>query len=58
MLSKELVNQLKTIFKEEFQVELTPSSADDVANSLVSYYEILAKNYFLQNQTKSRNHEQ
>lgn len=43
MVSPELINELKTIIKEDYGVELEQNEADEIANSLVNYFDLLAK---------------
>jgi len=43
MVSPELVEELRLIIKEDYQVDLQPQEASDVANTLVSFFELLAK---------------
>ena len=43
MVSPELVEELRLIIKEDYQVDLQPQEASDVANTVVSFFELLAK---------------
>ena len=43
MVSPELVEELRLIIKQDYQVDLQPQEASDVANTLVSFFELLAK---------------
>lgn len=43
MVSAELVEELRMIIKEDYQLDLEPQEASDVANTLVSFFELLAK---------------
>lgn len=43
MVSKELILELQEILKDEFSINLSLSEADDVGNSLVSFFDVLAK---------------
>ncbi len=43
MVSPELVEELRLIIKEDYQVDLKPHDASEVANTLVSIFELLAK---------------
>lgn len=43
MLSKELLEELKTILKEDYGLELTPIELADMGAKLVAYFSLLAK---------------
>ena len=43
MVSAELVEELRMIIKEDYQLDLEPQEASDVANTLVSLFELLLK---------------
>ena len=43
MVSQVLVEELKMIIKEDYQVELQPEEASEIANSLVSFFNLLLK---------------
>lgn len=43
MVSAALIEELKMIIKEDYQIDLQPQEASDVANTLVSFFELLAK---------------
>ena len=43
MVSAELVEELRMIIREDYQLDLKPQEASDVANTLVSFFELLAK---------------
>lgn len=43
MVSPELVEELKIIIKEEYQVDLEPQEASEVANTLVNFFNLLTK---------------
>lgn len=43
MVSAELVEELRMIIKEDYQLGLEPQEASDVANTLVSFFELLVK---------------
>lgn len=43
MVSAELVEELRMIIKEDYQLNLEPQEALDVANTLVSFFELLVK---------------
>lgn len=42
MISQELINELKTIIKEDYGVELQPAVVSDIAYTLVGFFETLA----------------
>ncbi|MBI4065333.1 hypothetical protein HY409_03110 [Candidatus Gottesmanbacteria bacterium] len=50
MLSKELLEELKIILKEEYNLELTYGELVNLANKLVGYFDLLAKLNFKENQ--------
>lgn len=43
MVSPELVEELKIIIKEEYQVDLELQEASEVANTLVNFFNLLTK---------------
>ncbi len=43
MLSEETIEQLKKIMKENYGIELSIQKAMEMANALVSYFDLLAK---------------
>ncbi len=43
MVSAGLVEELRMIIKEDYQLDLEPQEASDVANTLVSFFELLIK---------------
>ena len=43
MVSQVLVEELKMIIKEDYQVELQPEETSEIANSLVSFFNLLLK---------------
>ena len=43
MVSPELVEELRVIIKEEYQVHLEPQDASEVASTLVNYFYLLTK---------------
>lgn len=43
MVSPEFVEELRLIIKEDYQVDLQPQDASEVANTLVEYFELLIK---------------
>ncbi len=43
MVSQELLNELKTILQEEFNLKLSAEEVSKVANTLVSYFDLLIK---------------
>lgn len=46
MVSATLVEELRVIIKEDYQVDLQPQEASEIANSLVNFFELLAKIQF------------
>jgi len=42
-LSSKTIEDFKRIYKEEFGIELTDSEAQEYANNLVRYFELLIK---------------
>lgn len=46
MLSKELLDELKIIIKEEFNTVMSEKNLSNFANSLVGYFDLLAKHEF------------
>lgn len=51
MLSKELLNELKGILEEDYGLKLTIEEVTEVASVLVSYFDLLVKiNYSNNNQ--------
>lgn len=43
MVTPELVEELRIIIKEEYQVDLEPLEASEIANTLVSFFNLLTK---------------
>lgn len=43
MVSPELVEELRIIIKEEYQVDLEPDEASEIANTLVNFFSLLTK---------------
>lgn len=43
MVSKQLLEELRMIIKEDYGVELQPQDLSEVGNSLVEYFELLIK---------------
>lgn len=43
MISKQLLEELKEIFKSDYGVTLPDELISDIGNSLVQYYEVLLK---------------
>lgn len=43
MVSQELLEELKMIIKEDYQVELQPEEASEIANTLVHFFTLLEK---------------
>lgn len=43
MVSQELVEELRMIIKEDYQVDLQPQEASEIANTLVNYFKLLTK---------------
>lgn len=43
MVSRELVEELRIIIKEEYQVDLEPEEASEIANTLVNFFNLLTK---------------
>ena len=43
MISQELIDELKTIIKEDYKVDLQPTVVSDIAYTLVGFFETLAK---------------
>ena len=54
MVSPELVEELRLIIKEDYQVDLQPQEASEVANTLVTLFELLAK---IESETKDSDEE-
>ncbi len=50
MLSKELINELKIILKEEYNLELTYGELVNLATRLVGFFDLLAKLNFKEEQ--------
>jgi hypothetical protein len=46
MLKQELLNELREIVKEDFGKSLSDEELFEFGNSLISYFELLAKIYF------------
>ncbi len=43
MVSKELLEELKVIMKDDYGVELQQQELEEMANTLLSFFEVLAK---------------
>ena len=43
MLSQALLDELKLILKEDYEQDLTPEQVFGMCNTLVSYFDLLAK---------------
>ncbi len=43
MVSPALVEELRVIIKEEYQVDLEPEDASEIANTLVNFFNLLTK---------------
>lgn len=43
MISQELINELRIIIKEDYGVELQPAVVNDIAYTLVGFFETLAQ---------------
>jgi len=43
MLSKKLLDKLKAILKEDYGEDLEPQEVSKIGNTLVSYFDLLAK---------------
>jgi len=43
MVSPELLEELKMIIKEDYQVELSPAMLSEMGNTLVNFFGLLAK---------------
>ncbi|KKP68174.1 MAG: hypothetical protein UR68_C0005G0030 [Candidatus Roizmanbacteria bacterium GW2011_GWA2_35_19] len=43
MVSKELLNELKTILKEDFNLNLTIDEVAEIATVLVGYFDLLVR---------------
>lgn len=43
MVSQELLEELGMIFKEDYQIDLQPQELSEIGNTLVNYFELLAK---------------
>jgi hypothetical protein len=55
MLKKELLNELKEIVKEDFNENLNDEELFEFGNSLLSYFELLAKIYFREKKSNKEN---
>lgn len=55
MLSKQLLDELKLILKEEFNLELSEKDSAKLARNLVGYFELLAKIHY-RNRENETNH--
>jgi hypothetical protein len=49
MLSKKLLEELKMIVKEDYGIEFTEQETNQIANNLVSYFDLLNKINFRKN---------
>lgn len=45
MVSQNLKNELKDIVKEDYGIVLSPNEIEQIANNLVSYFDLLKKIY-------------
>ena len=43
MVTKQLLQELQTIIKEEYQLDLTDEEAEELGNTLVGCYQILSE---------------
>lgn len=43
MVSQELLQELHTIIKEDYDIDLPPDAVFEVANTLVGFYDLFAK---------------
>lgn len=43
MVSQELLGELKTIFQEDYGIKLQPQQVSEIGNTLVTFFELLAK---------------
>lgn len=43
MVSPELLEELKMIIKEDYQIELSPAVLSEMGNTLVNFFGLLAK---------------
>lgn len=43
MVSKELMQELRTIFQEDYGVSLSDADVLEIANTLVSFFEVLVR---------------
>ncbi len=43
MVSPALVEELRIIIKEDYQVDLEPEDASEIANTLVNFFNLLTK---------------
>lgn len=50
MVSKELIQELQTIIREDYGREVSYQQASSIANDLVGYFDLLAKLYHQQNE--------
>jgi len=55
MLSKTLLDELKLILKEEFNLEYTDDEVAKFARNIVGYFSLLAKIHY-RNQNNENNH--
>lgn len=55
MISTPLVEELKIIIKEDYQLELSQEEASEVASTLVEYFELLVK---MDSETKNEDKEE
>lgn len=50
MVSQELLEELRMIIKEDYKVDLQPQEASEIANTLVGFFNLLAKIEFESNE--------
>jgi hypothetical protein len=43
MVSQELLEELKMIIKEDYQIELSPPILSEIGNNLVNFFDLLSK---------------
>jgi len=46
MVSQALLDELKTIIKDDYGVELQPAMVSEVGNSFVNFFDSLAKHHY------------
>ncbi len=57
MISQDLLDELKTILKEDFGLELTMEEVSKIASAFVAYFDLLAKVYYESGQKEVIVHE-